>query len=252
MCGKVFDCSKYLCGIILKVYDMGLLVIFLGFMLLSWIVSSRLKSKFKAYSKIPVSYGLTGRDVAEKMLRDNGIRDVKIISVPGQLTDHYNPSTKTVNLSPEVYSGQSVSSAAVAAHECGHAVQHAVGYAPLEMRSALVPIQNVSAKVLNAIFIVLMLGGFMLPQFIPYSIALQIIIACYAVFTLFAFITLPVEINATQRALVWLNSSGVVTGVVHDKAKDALKWAAYTYVVAALSSLVTLLYYVMLFLGSRD
>lgn len=231
---------------------MSLLIIFLAFMLLSWLVSSRLKSKFREYSKIPLSYGLTGRDVAEKMLRDHGIHDVQIVSVPGQLSDHYNPSNRTVNLSPEVYSGQSVSSAAVAAHECGHAVQHSVGYAPLEMRSALVPIQNVSAKVLNVIFIVMMLGGFILPQFIPYTMALQIIIACYAIFTLFAFITLPVEINATQRALVWLNNSGIATGAIHDKAKDALKWAAYTYVVAALSSLVTLLYYVMIFMGNRD
>lgn len=231
---------------------MGLLVIFFGFMLMSWIVSSRLKSKFREYSKIPLNYGLTGRDVAEKMLRDHGIHDVQIVSVPGQLSDHYNPSNRTVNLSPQVFSGQSVSSAAVAAHECGHAVQHAVGYAPLEMRSALVPIQNVSAKVLNVIFIIMMLGGFLLPQFIPYNLALQIVIVCYAIFTLFAFITLPVEIDATKRALVWLNSSGIATGVIHAKAKDALKWAAYTYVVAALSSLVTLLYYIMLFVGGRD
>ncbi|TLX77648.1 zinc metallopeptidase [Labilibacter sediminis] len=231
---------------------MNLLFIFLGFMILSWVVSSRLKSKFREYSKIPLNYGLTGRDVAEKMLRDNGIHDVQIISVPGKLTDHYNPSNRTVNLSPEVYAGHSVASAAVAAHESGHAVQHAMGYGPLEMRSAMVPIQNVSARVLNFIFIALMFGGFMLPQFMPYDLALQIIIVCYSIFTLFAFITLPVEIDATKRALVWLNKSGVVTGAIHDKAKDALKWAAYTYVVAALSALVTLLYYVMMFLGSRD
>ncbi len=231
---------------------MGLLIIFLGFFLLSWIVSSTLKSKFKAYSKVPLNYGMSGRDVAEKMLRDHGIHDVKIISVPGQLTDHYNPGNKTVNLSPEVYNGQSVASAAVAAHECGHAVQHAVGYAPLEMRSALVPIQNVSARVLNIIFMVMIFGGFLLPNILPYTLGLQIVIACYAIFTLFAFITLPVEINATQRALAWLNNSGVATGSIHSKATDALKWAAYTYVVAALSSLVTLMYYVMMYLGSRD
>ncbi len=230
---------------------MGLWVIFIGFMLLSWIVSSTLKSKFKKYSKIPLNYGLTGRDVADKMLRDNGIYDVKIVSVPGQLSDHYNPKTRTVNLSPEVYGGRSISSAAVAAHECGHAIQHATGYAPLEMRSALVPIQNVSAKVLNIIFIAMLLGGFLLPAFLPITLALQIIISCYAMFTLFAFVTLPVEINATQRALTWLNSSGIATGAIHDKAKDALRWAAYTYVVAALSSLVTLLYYVMIYVG-RD
>ena len=233
-------------------YDLNLILIFGGFMLLSWIVSSRLKSKFREYAKIPMSYGMTGKDVAEKMLRDNGIHDVRVVSVQGQLTDHYNPANKTVNLSPEVYMGRGVSAAAVAAHECGHAVQHAHGYAPLEMRSALVPIQNVSANVLNVIFMIMIFGSILLPGILPYKLALQIIIACYAVFTLFAFITLPVEINATQRALVWLNNSGVATGAVHDKAKDALRWAAYTYVVAALSSLVTLLYYVMRYLGTSD
>ncbi len=231
---------------------MGLIIIFIGFFLLSWIVSSTLKSKFKAYSKIPLNYGMSGRDVAEKMLRDHGIHDVNITSVSGQLTDHYNPTNKTVNLSPEVYNGQSVASAAVAAHECGHAVQHSVGYAPLEMRSALVPIQNISARILNIIFMIMIFGGFLLPNILPYTLGLQIVIVCYAIFTLFAFITLPVEINATKRALVWLNNSGVATGEIHNKATDALKWAAYTYVVAALSSLVTLMYYVMLYLGSRD
>ncbi|GAF04227.1 zinc metallopeptidase [Saccharicrinis fermentans] len=233
-------------------YDPFLLLIFGAFFLLSWIVSSRLKSKFKKYAKIPMSYGMTGRDVAEKMLKDNGIYDVKVVSVPGKLTDHYNPANRTVNLSPEVYSGQGVSSAAVAAHECGHAVQHAQGYAPLEMRSALVPIQNISGSVLNIIFMVMIFGAFLLPGLLPYKLALQIIIMCYSVFTLFAFVTLPVEINATQRALTWLDSSGVATGAVHDKAKDALKWAAYTYVVAALSSLVTLLYYVLRYVGMDD
>ena len=233
-------------------YDLNLLLIFGGFMLLSWIVSSRLKSKFREYARIPMAYGMTGKDVAEKMLRDNGIYDVRVVSVRGQLTDHYNPANKTVNLSPDVYMGQGVSAAAVAAHECGHAVQHAKGYAPLEMRSALVPIQNVSASILNVIFMIMIFGSILLPGLLPYKLALQIIIACYAVFTLFAFITLPVEINATQRALVWLNSSGVATGAVHEKAKDALKWAAYTYVVAALSSLVTLLYYVLRYLGTND
>ncbi|MCW3804399.1 zinc metallopeptidase [Plebeiibacterium marinum] len=231
---------------------MTLLVIFIGFMILSWSVSSRLKSKFREYSKIPLNYGMTGREVAERMLRDHGIHDVRVVSVPGQLSDHYNPSNRTVNLSPEVYSGQSVASAAVAAHECGHAVQHAVGYAPLEMRSALVPIQNVSSRVLNIIFTIMIFGGFLLPNILPYTLGLQIVIACYAIFTLFAFITLPVELNATNRALSWLNNSGVATGVIHDKANDALRWAAYTYVVAALSSLVTLVYYIMMYLGSRD
>ncbi len=231
---------------------MGLIVIIVLFMLVSWGVSSRLKSKFRKYSKIPMGYGMTGREVAEKMLRDNGIYDVNVTSVPGKLTDHYNPTNRTVNLSPEVYSGQGVSAAAVAAHECGHAVQHAQGYAPLEMRSALVPIQNISASVLNVIFLVMFLGAFLLPGILPYKLALQIIITCYAMFTLFAFITLPVEINASKRALAWLSNSGVVTGQVHEKAKDALNWAAYTYLVAALSSLVMLLYYVLRYIGLDD
>ncbi len=231
---------------------MGLLVIFFGFMALSWYVGSTLKSKFRNYSQVPLNYGMTGKEVAEKMLHDNGIYDVRIVSVSGELTDHYNPSSRTVNLSPQVYSGRNVSAAAVAAHECGHAVQHANGYAPLEMRSALVPIQNISSKVINAVFIFMFLGGMLLPNFIPYTLALQIIIACYAIFTLFALITLPVEINASKRAIAWLGGSGIATGEINDKAKDALKWAAYTYVVAALSSLVTLFYYIMLFLGNRD
>ncbi|WP_068474749.1 zinc metallopeptidase [Saccharicrinis aurantiacus] len=229
-----------------------LMIIFIGFLILSWSVSSKLKSKFKKYSKVRLNYGLTGRDVAEKMLRDNGIHDVKIVSVGGQLTDHYNPANKTVNLSPDVYNGNSVSAAAVAAHECGHAVQHAVGYRPLEMRSTLVPLQNISSKVLNFIFIAMLFGGFLLPQFISFDLAMKVIIACYTVFTAFAFITLPVEINATQRALSWLNTSGIATGQLQEQAKDALKWAAYTYVVAALSALVTLMYYVMMYLGNRD
>ncbi len=228
------------------------MIIFIGFLILSWSVSSKLKSKFKKYSKVRLNYGLTGRDVAEKMLRDNGIHDVKIVSVGGQLTDHYNPANKTVNLSPDVYNGNSVSAAAVAAHECGHAVQHAVGYRPLEMRSTLVPLQNISSKVLNFIFIAMLFGGFLLPQFISFDLAMKVIIACYTVFTAFAFITLPVEINATQRALSWLNTSGIATGQLQEQAKDALKWAAYTYVVAALSALVTLMYYVMMYLGNRD
>ncbi len=231
---------------------MGLIIICVGFLLLSWIVSSTLKSKFRKYSKMPIGYGLSGKEVAEKMLRDHGIYDVQVISVPGQLSDHYNPANRTVNLSPEVYSGRHVSAAAVAAHESGHAVQHAQGYAPLEMRSALVPIQNVSATVLNVIFMVLIFGGMLLPGILPYKLALQIIISCYAVFTLFSLITLPVEVNASQRAVTWLNNAGVVTGMAYNGAKDALKWAAYTYVVAALSSLVTLIYYILQYVGMDE
>jgi len=229
-----------------------LFLILITFMLISWVVSSRLKSKFRAYSKIPVNYGLTGREVAEKMLRQNGLMNVQIIAVQGQLSDHYNPANRTVNLSPEVYHGRSVAAAAVAAHETGHAIQHANSYSFLEFRSALVPLQNISAKVINFIFIGMMLGSFMLPGLVPFELAIQIIIACYGIFTLFAFITLPVEIDASRRALAWLNTAGITTHETHPKAKDALKWAAYTYVVAALSSLVTLLYWVMVLTGSRD
>ena len=229
-----------------------LLFIFLFFLGLSWIVSSRLKSKFKAYSKVPVNHGMTGREVAERMLYQNGLTHVSIKCVQGRLSDHYNPSDKTVNLSSEVYNGRSVASAAIAAHETGHAIQHAKGYAFLELRSALVPIQNVSAKILNFMFIAMFIGAMALPGLLSYNMALQIIIACYSIFTLFAFITLPVEIDASRRALAWLNTAGITNRDTHEKAKDALKWAAYTYVVAALSALVTLLYYVMLFAGNRD
>jgi len=229
-----------------------LLFIFIFFLILSWIVSSRLKRKFKAYSKIPINFGMTGKEVAEKMLRQNGLMNVQINCVQGQLSDHYNPANRTVNLSPEVYNGRSVASAAVAAHETGHAIQHANSYAFLEFRSALVPIQNISSKVLNFMFIAMFFGAMALPGILSYNLALQIIIACYSIFTLFAFITLPVEIDASRRALAWLNTAGITTHDTHSKAKDALKWAAYTYVVAALSALATLLYYVMLFVGNRD
>ncbi len=229
-----------------------LFIIFIVFMLLSWIVSSQLKSRFKKYSKVPIERGLSGREIAERMLRDNGISDVRVVSVKGQLSDHYNPANKTVNLSEGVYGGRSVASAAVAAHECGHAVQHARAYAPLKLRSALVPIQNVSSRILNVIFIMMFFGSFLLPGILSFDTALLVIIACYAVFSLFAVITLPVEINASTRALTWLSSSGITSGHNHGQAKDALKWAAYTYVVAALSALATLAYYLMIFFGRRD
>jgi Zn-dependent membrane protease YugP len=230
----------------------GQLIILGVFMLLSWIVGAQLKSRFRKYSQIPVNYGMTGKDVAEKMLRDNGINDVKVISVQGELTDHYNPTNKTVNLSQAVYSGNSISAAAVAAHECGHAVQHDQAYAPLQFRSALVPIQNISGKVMNVMFIAMAVGAFAFQNLLSINTALIIIIACYGIFTLFALITLPVEINASQRALAWLNNSNVTSGQAHEQAKDALKWAAYTYVVAALSSLAMLLYYLMIFTGRRN
>ena len=229
-----------------------LLVIFIGFAILSAVVSNQLKSRFKKYARVPINGNLSGREVAQKMLEANGIYNVSVRSVSGQLSDHYNPKDRSVNLSPEVYNGRSVAAAAVAAHETGHAIQHAHSFAMLELRSALVPLQNVSAKIINVVFIAMFLGAFMLPGIFSYDLALQIIIACYAIFTLFAFITLPVEIDASRRALVWLNNSGITYGETHSKAKDALKWAAYTYVVAALAALATLLYYVMLFLGRRD
>jgi uncharacterized protein len=225
---------------------MSIWIIFIGFMILSWIVSMVLKSKFRKYSKIIVDNGMSGRDVAERMLRDYGIKDVKIISVQGQLTDHYNPLNKTINLSQDVYNGRNISAAAVAAHECGHAVQHAKAYSWLSFRSKLVPAVSFSSKWVQWI----LLGGVLLVNSFPALLFAGIIL--FALTTLFSFITLPVEINASQRALAWLSNAGITSYQNHDKAQDALKWAAYTYVVAALGSLATLLYYIMIFLGSRD
>jgi Zn-dependent membrane protease YugP len=233
--------------------DIGYLLIFGVFAVFSLLVSWQLKSRFKKYSQIPINYGMSGKDVAEKMLSDNGITDVRVVSTEGQLSDHYNPATKTVALSHDVYYGQSVSAAAVAAHECGHAVQHANAYAWLKFRSALVPLQNVSATILNTIFTLMFFGFFFFQGNSGFStIALTIIVLAYGVFTLVAFVTLPVEINASSRALVWLNQSGITNVNNHSQAQDALKWAAYTYVVAALSSLAMLLYFLLRLLGSRD
>jgi uncharacterized protein len=220
-------------------------LIFGVFMLLSWLISYQLKSRFRKYSQIPMSSGLTGKDVAEKMLHDNGIYDVQVVSVEGELTDHYNPATKTVNLSRDVFHGNSVAAAAVAAHECGHAVQHAKAYAWLNMRSALVPVVSFASNWTQWI----LLAGILLINIPP---ILFIGIILFAVTTLFSFITLPVEINASSRALVWLNTAGITNYETHPKAQDALQWAAYTYVVAALGSLATLLYYIMIFLGRRN
>lgn len=231
---------------------MGALIIGLFFMAIGWMVSARLKSKFKEYSQIHLTRDLTGADVARLMLADNGINDVKVISVEGELSDHYNPATKTVNLSQAVYHGRNAAATAVAAHECGHAVQHAKAYSMLEFRSAMVPIQNVSAKVINFLFMIMMFGAFTASSILPMQTALLIIIACYGVFTLFAFITLPVEFDASKRALAWVQSRGIVNSSEYDMAKDALKWAAMTYVVAAIGALTTLVYYVMMFLGNRE
>ncbi|WP_418827059.1 zinc metallopeptidase [Phocaeicola sp.] len=221
-------------------------ILFIGIALISYWVQSNLQSKFDRYSRMALSNGMTGREIAEKMLRDNGIYDVKVTSTPGMLTDHYNPTNKTVNLSEGVYNTCSVAAAAVAAHECGHAVQHARAYAPLQMRSALVPVVQFSSSIVQW---VLLAGMFMIHSFPQ---LLLIGICLFAMTTLFSFITLPVEIDASRRALVWLSSAGVTNSSNHRQAQDALKSAAYTYVVAALSSLATLVYYIMIFTNRRE
>ncbi len=228
---------------------MEFIILVVGIMIASWSVQNSLKRKFRKYSQVGLSNNLSGREVAELMLRDNGIHDVQVVSVPGRLTDHYNPADKTVNLSPDVYEGRSVMAAAVAAHECGHAVQHATAYRPLEMRSALVPIQNASGRILNFAFMALLISSFGM-QLINPAIAGLIFVGAYAVFTLFAFVTLPVEYDATKRALAWVDERNIVTGQEHDMATDALNAAARTYLVAALGSLAMLLYYAMAFLGN--
>jgi len=209
-------------------------------------VQAILQSRFKKYSRIPLRNGMTGRDVAEKMLHDNGIYDVQVISVRGQLTDHYNPTNKTINLSEPVYGSNSIAAAAVAAHETGHALQHAKGYAPLKMRSALVPVVSASSRWVTWILLLGIVTVSTFPALLWMGIGL------FALTTLFSFVTLPVEKNATNRALRWLSSAGVTDVSNHSQATDALRWAGYTYVVAALSSLATLLYYIMIAMsGSR-
>lgn len=229
-----------------------LIVIAVILMIVSFTVSVRLRNKFKKYSKISLKSGLSGAEIAELMLRDNGIHDVKVTHVEGSLTDHYNPATRTVNLSEEVYFGRSAAAAAVAAHECGHAVQHATGYGALELRSALVPVQNVSGRILNFVVLAAIFGGAFLYSNFPLQLVLLVIIACYFVLTVFTFVTLPVEFNASSRALAWVQNRNIVDSSEYNMAKDALKWAAMTYVVAAVGALVSLLYYIMIFLGSRD
>jgi uncharacterized protein len=219
------------------------------FMLISWLVGSTLKRKFDKYSKVRMANGMTGKQVAERMLRDNGIMDVKVISVQGQLTDHYNPMTKTVNLSEVVYNQANAAAVAVAAHECGHAVQHARAYKPLEMRSKLVPIQNASGMIMNIVVIGMAFAGGLLGSFAPALI--YVIIAAQAAITLFALVTLPVEFDASKRALAWINDNGIVTTDEYDGAKDALKWAAMTYVVAALAAVATLVYWIIVLLNRR-
>ena len=220
-------------------------ILFIAIAIAGWAVQASLQSRFKKYSKIPLRNGMTGREVAEKMLHDNGIFDVQVISVRGRLTDHYNPLDKTINLSEPVYGSYSVAAAAVAAHETGHALQHAKGYAPLKMRSALVPVVSSTSKWVMWVI----LGGIIMIQTFPMLIWIGI--GMFALTTLFSFVTLPVEKNATNRALVWLRSAGITDRSNHDQAVDALRWAGYTYVVAALSSLATLLYYIMIASGNR-
>lgn len=221
-------------------------ILFIGIALISYIVQQNLNSKFKKFSKVPLSSGMTGREVAEKMLQDHGIYNVTVTSTPGHLTDHYNPTNNTVNLSPEVYNGNSVAAAAVAAHECGHAVQHAVAYAPLQLRSALVPVVSFASNWVQWI----LLAGIIMVQTVPPILFIGIIL--FAMTTLFSFITLPVEIDASRRATAWLQRAGITSNYDHPMAVSALRSAAYTYVVAALSSLATLIYYVLIFTGNRD
>jgi Zn-dependent membrane protease YugP len=222
---------------------MSYLILAGAIMLASWLVSSRLKSKFEQYSKVHLQNGMSGAEIAEKMLADNGIRDVRVISVAGQLTDHYNPTNKTVNLSEAVYNQRNAAAAAVAAHECGHAVQHAVGYQWLTMRSKLVPFVNVASTYMQWI----LLGGILMMESFPQLLLVGIVL--FAATTVFSIVTLPVEYDASHRALAWLENKRMLTQQEQAGAKDALKWAARTYVVAALGSIATLLYYVSIYMG---
>lgn len=213
-------------------------ILFIGIMVLGLIVQGVLQSKFSKYSKVSLPNGMSGAEVAMKMLNDNGIYDVKVVPAQGMLTDHYNPATKTVALSEGVYSSRSVAAAAVAAHECGHAVQHAMGYAPLKMRSALVPVVSFASNIVQWVLLIGIIVFSSFPQLLWIGIGL------FALTTLFSFVTLPVEINASQRAIAWLDNTGITDYETRPMAVDALKWAACTYVVAALGSLATLLYYI--------
>lgn len=224
---------------------MGVFLIMGLIMLASWLVGKKLKDKFEQYSKTSLQSGLSGREIAEKMLRDNGITDVKVISTPGQLTDHYNPANKTVNLSEPVYHARNAASAAVAAHEVGHAVQHATGYAWLQMRSKLVPAVSVASRYVQWV----LLGGILTVSVFPQLLLFGIVL--FAMTTIFSIVTLPVEYDASKRALAWMTQRGVVTQSEHAMSADALNWAARTYVVAALASIGTLLYYVMIYMNRR-
>jgi uncharacterized protein len=221
-------------------YMIGILI-----MLVSWLVGQQLRSRFEKYSRTPLSNGMSGREIAEQMLRDHGITNVRVVSVPGQLTDHYDPRNKTVNLSEPVYHARNAAAAAVAAHECGHAVQHATAYSWLEMRSKLVPVVSVSSRFMQWI----LLGGILTINTFPSLLLFGIIL--FAMTTIFSIITLPVEYDASNRALAWIKSNGIVTTSEYAMSADALKWAARTYLVAAIGSIGTLLYYIMIFMNRR-
>ena len=221
---------------------MGVYLLMIALMLIGWLVSMQLKRKFAKYSETPISSGLSGQQIAEKMLHDNSINDVKVISVEGRLTDHYNPLDKTVNLSHDVFYGRNAAAAAVAAHECGHAVQHAKAYTMLQLRSALVPVVSFASRWVTWV----LLGGILLMNTFPSLLLFGIIL--FAATTVFSFITLPVEFDASRRGLAWLQSSGVALPTEYEQSKDALWWAAMTYVVAALSALATLMYYIMIYM----
>ena len=231
-------------------FDMGLLIITIIFMLIGFLVSGQLKARFAKYSRERLSAGLSGREVAEKMLRDNGIHNVRVQSVEGSLTDHYNPANRTVNLSPDVYHQRTVAAAAIAAHECGHAVQHHTAYAWLQMRSKLVPAVQIASTLMSYLTFGLAFVAFSMPGLTNSMLLLFIILQ--GAIALFSLVTLPVEIDASRRALAWLNTAGITYREEHRDAKDALKWAAYTYVVSAISSITVLLYYIWRFMGNRS
>jgi len=226
-------------------FSLSSMILMGGIMLTSWLVSSRLKNKFEKYSKLPLNNGMSGAEIAEKMLADHGITDVTVISTPGRLTDHYNPADKTVNLSEAVYNQRNAAAAAVAAHECGHAVQHATAYSWLELRSQLVPVVNIASNYVQWILI----GGIFMMKIFPNLLLIGIVL--FAATTLFSIITLPVEYDASNRALAWLENKNMLTRDEQAGAKDALKWAARTYVVAAIGSIATLLYYIMIYMNRR-
>jgi Zn-dependent membrane protease YugP len=227
-------------------FDIGSMVIAGLVMLVSWLVSNRLQSKFDHYSKVFLKNGMSGAEIAEKMLADHGIRDVRVISTPGRLTDHYNPADKTVNLSEAVYNQRNAAAAAVAAHECGHAVQHAQAYQWLTMRSKLVPVVQIASSFMQWV----LLAGILMVNTFPSLLLIGIIL--FATTTLFSVITLPVEYDASNRALAWLKNKNMVNQQEYAGAEDSLKWASRTYLVAAIGSIATLLYYVMRYMGSRD